>query len=98
MCNGCNDRYKNVCFQLYDESDNELSTTNCTTGVYGEPYLIADIIEVDYNYTRNVKKIEITFNGGEYAQISELFVDVGTGNKTFQKLIITLTRDTGIRL
>ena len=92
----CKDRYKNVCFQLFDESGSELSTAKCTTGVNGEPYRIGDIIEVDYNYTRNVKKLEIIFDGGEAGAIAEIFVEVGTGNIISKELIVTIKRKTEV--
>ena len=73
--NCCKDRYRNMCIILSGDEDTELRR-KCTTGVNGQPYNFesTNSIEVVFNPTPGVQKVEVTFNGNEAAQIAELFI------------------------
>ena len=73
----CQDRYKNTCFILKAQNQNELEKT-CTTGKYGEPYLINDKvigtrIVVDFTTKENIGTVEITFSS--FGQVAELIIE-----------------------
>ena len=64
-----------MCIILENQNKKELSK-KCTTGLYGQPFLIhsKNTVEMSFNQTEKVKEIEITFKGGQPAQIAELYI------------------------
>ena len=73
--NCCKDRYADMCIILSDGENNELDK-KCTTGSKGQPYNIEskNSIEMIFDPTPGVEKVEIAFNGNEHAQVAELAI------------------------
>ena len=64
-----------MCIILENQNKKELSK-KCTTGLYGQPFLVysKNTVEMSFNQTEKIKEIKITFNGGQPSQIAELYI------------------------